>query len=139
MLYVSFSFSQVNDLKEKVNDGTIISIRLIPNMNLLDDDSPTLQQKTVDGISEGPEGHDSLDSIREPFSDDLQLVSTEVESPLVTRKRRKLPELPKNSRNRCKDYKKRRKKGLLAEYNLFIYRTLIQIFGIDLLESVLRV
>jgi len=56
-------------------------------------------------LSETDEGINNGENIREPFSGDLQLISERddatVFSPVVTRKRRKLPEIPKNPPRRC--------------------------------------
>jgi len=81
---------------------TTLNFRLIPNIDLLEDDSPTTTKPQT--ITDAPKSTsiEDQESIQEPFSGDLQVVYVERESPIVTRKRRKLPEIPKSPRRRCK-------------------------------------
>jgi hypothetical protein len=57
-------------------------------------------------LSETDDGSNGGENMREPFSGDLQIMSEREESssvlsPVVTRRRRKLPEIPKNPPRRC--------------------------------------
>ncbi|ODM95605.1 JNK-interacting protein 1 [Orchesella cincta] len=57
-------------------------------------------------VDSADDSNTATDTIREPFSGDLQLILTERDerdSPIVRRKRRKLPEIPKTPSRRWKD------------------------------------
>lgn len=72
------------------------------NTSGLKDANQSCQQQGGRGDST-EEGH-GTDAIREPFSGDLQMVLSERDerdSPIVKRKRRKLPEIPKTPSRRC--------------------------------------
>lgn len=93
--------------------------RLVHSIDL-DDDSPNgnTEKKSTDLVEtkdsnqscqpgiriDTTEDGTATDVIHEPFSGDLQLVLTERDerdSPIVKRKRRKLPEIPKAPSRRC--------------------------------------
>lgn len=96
------------------------NFRLVHSIDL-DDESPNGNSEKKCGVgladlkdgngscqtgTRGDSGDDGCsDTIREPFSGDLQLVLSErdeKDSPIVKRKRRKLPEIPKTQARRCK-------------------------------------
>lgn len=102
--------------------------RLVHSIDL-DDESPngnSEKKVTADGLVEVKDSNQSCqpgiridsagedgnrDSIREPFSGDLQLVLSERDerdSPIVKRKRRKLPEIPKTPSRRCTGFSKKK-------------------------------